>query len=108
MGSGGRWIKKYTNVTSNRTITATYKKNDPEVKTYTVWFVDYDDSKLYTQVVEEGKAAIAPPNPTREGYTFIGWDTDFSNVQSDLTVKAQYVVAETTDPTITIASVLCC
>ncbi|MBR6519760.1 MAG: hypothetical protein IKT77_02120, partial [Paludibacteraceae bacterium] len=26
----------------------------------------------------------------RSGYTFIGWDTDFSNVQSDLTIKAIY------------------
>ena len=44
---------------------------------------------LKTQTVNYGGAATAPANPTREGYTFTGWDVDFSNVQSDLVVTAQ-------------------
>ena len=59
---------------------------------YTVSFVDYDGSEITSVEVEEGKAATAPDNPTREGYDFVGWDTDFSNVTSDLTVKATYTV----------------
>lgn len=38
----------------------------------------------------EGGAAKAPADPTRDGYTFSGWDKDFSKVTSDLTVTATW------------------
>jgi hypothetical protein len=57
---------------------------------YTVTFVDWDGKVLSTQNVEHGKSAVAPPKPSREGYTFTGWDIDFSNVTDDMTVTAQY------------------
>ena len=57
---------------------------------YTVTFVDWDGNVLKTEQVEQGTSATAPSNPTREGYNFTGWDVDFSNVTSDLTVTAQY------------------
>lgn len=59
---------------------------------YTVTFVDYDGTVLKTQQVMEGSAATAPANPTRLGYTFTGWDRDFSSVTSDMTVTAQYSI----------------
>ena len=62
----------------------------PSVTTYTVNFVDYDGTVLKTQTVESGKSATAPADPTRDGYTFTGWDKDFSNITGDLTVTAQY------------------
>jgi len=31
----------------------------------------------------------------RDGYSFAGWDRGFTNVQSDLTVQAQYVIDDT-------------
>ena len=43
--------------------------------------------------MEPGGAAVAPTTPTRDGYDFAGWDTDFSNVTSNLTVTAQYIEA---------------
>ncbi|MCQ2959843.1 MAG: glycosyl hydrolase family 8 [Bacteroidales bacterium] len=59
--------------------------------TYTVTFVDYDGTVLDEQTVEEGEDAVAPEEPTRAGYTFKEWDTDFTKVSEDLTVTAVYV-----------------
>ena len=60
------------------------------IKTYSVSFNDWDGTALKTETVEYGKNATAPIAPTRTGYTFTGWDIDFSSVKSDLTIIAQY------------------
>jgi L-ascorbate metabolism protein UlaG (beta-lactamase superfamily) len=57
---------------------------------FTVTFVDWDGKVLNTQTVEHGKAATAPVNPSRERYTFISWDKDFSSVSEDMTITALY------------------
>ena len=72
-------------ITDNTTITAQMK-----ILTYTVTFVDWDEKELKTETVDWNTAATAPEDPTREGYTFIGWDVDFDHVQGDLTVTALY------------------
>ena len=61
-----------------------------ELETFTVTFADWDGTVLNTQTVSKGYAAIAPSDPVRDGYTFTGWDVDYSNITSDLTVTAQY------------------
>ena len=40
---------------------------------FNVVFDSAGGSKVNTQEVEKGKMATRPSNPTREGYTFIGW-----------------------------------
>ncbi|MGI6176802.1 MAG: InlB B-repeat-containing protein, partial [Christensenellales bacterium] len=60
------------------------------VATYTVTFQDWDGSAIDTQQVEHGGSASAPADPEREGYTFNGWDKEFTNITSDLTVTATY------------------
>ena len=87
------WDKSFNNITANVTITAQYS-----IKTYTVIFKDYDGTTLKTQTVNHGSAATAPNNPTRDGYTFTGWDKAFNNVTSDLTITAQYTKIETPEP----------
>ena len=57
-----------------------------------VEFVDWDGTILATMKVPNGEAATAPADPTREGYTFIGWDKDFSHVTDHMTVTAQYQI----------------
>ena len=41
-------------------------------------------------MVNKGEPATAPADPTRTGYSFIGWDADYSAVESNLTVTAKY------------------
>ena len=57
---------------------------------YTVTFMDGQGKTLKTEKVESGKAATAPAAPKRSGYTFTGWDKDFSKVTADLTVTAKW------------------
>ena len=57
---------------------------------YAVAFEDYDGTELAFQLVKAGEAAQAPADPVRDGYAFIGWDRDFSCVNEDMIVTAQY------------------
>ena len=84
------WDRTFGSVTSNMTVTAEYTVN-----TYTVTFTDYDGTVLKTQVVDWNTAAAAPDDPSREGYTFTGWDQAFNAVTSDITITAQYEQIET-------------
>ncbi|MBR3460370.1 MAG: InlB B-repeat-containing protein [Clostridia bacterium] len=79
------WDKAFNNITANTVVTAQYTIN-----TYTVTFKDWDGTVLKTQTVNYGGAATAPNNPTREGYTFTGWDKTFNNITADTVVTAQY------------------
>ena len=73
----------------NLTFTGTTELIPPTV--YTVTFVDgLTGETLKVEQVEEGNAATAPAVPEHEGYNFVGWDVDFSNITADLTVTAQY------------------
>lgn len=61
------------------------------IVTYTVTFLDWDATLLLVEKVEEGKDAKGPdPDPTREGYKFVGWSKPITNITADLTVIAQY------------------
>ena len=58
--------------------------------TYTVRFLDWDNSVISTQTVTRGGSATAPPNPTRDGYTFTGWLGDYTNITADTDIVASY------------------
>ena len=61
--------------------------------TYTVTFLSEDGTELKKIVgVDHGATVAAPTVPQKEGYRFVGWDTDFSAVTSNLTVKPQYEI----------------
>ena len=81
------WDKAFTNIMADLVVTAQY-----EINTYTVTFKDWDGTVLKTQEVQYGGDAEAPADPTRVGYTFTGWDKEFTNIMADLVVTAQYEI----------------
>ncbi|AQQ09365.1 Internalin-A precursor [Sedimentisphaera cyanobacteriorum] len=85
------WDGSFENVISDRNITAQYTD-----VTYTVVFNPGANGQITSgdelQTVPSGGDAVEPAVSADAGYTFTGWDTDFTNVSSDLTVTAQYEV----------------
>ena len=102
--SANRYAQYYTDGTTNmmgvtgsvptngivKLYSVTAETPDPGAVYYTVTFQDWDGTVLKTQQVKEGNDATPPSDPSRPLYTFIGWDTDYTNVQSNLVVTALY------------------
>ncbi len=63
-----------------------------KIKSFKVTFNDYDGSTFGSPVnVDWGNDAVPPvTDPTREGYVFLKWDVDYTNVKKDLVVTAEY------------------
>ena len=80
-------------LTDVETVTETltlYAKYNP--KTYTVTFKDDDGTVVSTQTVEYSQAAEAP-EMSKEGYVFVGWDSDsYLCVEKDTELTAKYVL----------------
>lgn len=73
------------------------KKTNEEGNKYTVTFKDYDGTIIKTSTVLEGKSAVTPLDPKRNGYVFSGWEpSDLKNITSDLEVLATYTIEEYT------------
>lgn len=80
---------------------------------FTVTFKNWDGTVLKTQEVAPGAAATAPSNPPKAAdsdyeYDFAGWDNDFTNVQSDITVTANFTPKAHTGISKTYASPATC
>ena len=79
------WNVPITHVVEDMTVRPTY------VEVHTVTFYNYKgDGTLSVQEVEDGQDAKAPKEEKIAGKTFTGWDTDFTNVHSDLSVHPLY------------------
>ena len=79
------WDVSFENIVADTRITATY------VRQYMVEFVDYDNSIIEIQLIDHGADATQPADPVRKNHAFTGWNTTFTNIVSDVTVKAQYI-----------------
>ena len=76
-------------------------KNDSgnSPKSYTVNFYNGNNELIKTMKVKKGENAIEPTDAEKyiPGYTFCLWDTEFTNVQSDLNVYGDYISDMITD-----------
>ena len=76
------------------TVTANYDVQKNKVRFYD----GVTGLLLKVQMVPYGQSATAPEHPEHEGYTFIGWDVDFSEVYAPIDVHG-VCVPEGEEPT---------
>ena len=71
----------------NMTVTAQWKINR-----YTITFDAAGGSEIAPITQDYGTAIVSPADPTREGYTFIGWDRDIPVTMpaENMTLKARW------------------
>ena len=71
----------------NMTVTAQW-----EINQYTITFDTNGGSEIAPITQDYGTAITAPDDPTREGYTFIGWDRDIPTTMpaENITLKAKW------------------
>lgn len=81
------WTPKVATITEDVTFDAVFEES---ARTYTVTFQNWDHALLDEQQVAYGEAAAAPGEPTKDGYTFTGWDREFNNILADMTVTAVF------------------
>ena len=86
------WDPDYHEISADTTCFAQYVTPPDDYGKFTVTFVDYDDTVIKKVLVEENGDAtdLAPKDPTRDGYIFIGWDRSLTEVTESFTTKAVY------------------
>ena len=87
-----------TNIQSDVIVTAIYKQIEKPITKYTVTFKDgLTNSIISSSAVETGTSVSVPVAPSHDGYKFVRWDNKdkLLNIQSDITVIAQYEKIDT-------------
>ena len=86
---GTAWDYASDKVTDNITLYAKWTAN-----TYTITFDTAGGSEIAPITQDYGTAIVSPAAPTREGYTFIGWDRDIPEIMpaENMTVTAQWEI----------------
>lgn len=90
---GTAWDYASDKVTDNITLYAKWAAN-----TYTITFDTVGGSEIAPITQDYGTVITAPEAPTREGYTFIGWDKEIPTTMptENMTVTAQWEINQYT------------
>ena len=90
---GTAWDYASDKVTDNITLYAKWTAN-----TYTITFDTVGGSEIAPITQGYGTAITVPADPTREGYTFIGWEGEFPETMPahNMTVTAQWEINQYT------------
>ena len=77
----------------NMTVTAQW-----EINRYTITFDTAGGSEIASITQDYGTASTTPADPTREGYTFIGWDREIPETMpaENITLKARWEINQYT------------
>lgn len=59
---------------------------------YTVNFLDYDGNILKSVLVRPGDEATPPEIDSRDGFSFLGWDKDYTDIQENLNIRPVFSV----------------
>lgn len=86
------WDNSFENITQDTVITALFSENAAS-SAHIVTVIIGD--RTSTLMVEHGSAAPMPADVSVNGYIFKGWDKDYSNITSDITITAILERAET-------------
>lgn len=78
-------------------------RNDSTIDSVTIVFVDDKGNVIKTEEVEKGEDATPPDDPEKDGYKFEGWNYDYNDVQTDLTITPFF--KEITEPTLVVKNV---
>ena len=87
------WLNAPTIVTEDVSVKASYTVNQ-----YTITFVTGGGTEIPEITADYGTAVTAPTDPTREGYTFKGWDKTIPPTMpaENMTITAQWEINEYT------------
>lgn len=91
------WRPAFTNITADTIIYAEYEKIDSDEYKFDVTFLDYDDKVLKVDRVAPGEDAEPPVTPLRDGYEFVRWRPDYTNITADTTIYAEYKPIDSED-----------
>ncbi|MEG1711378.1 MAG: hypothetical protein RR316_06255, partial [Clostridia bacterium] len=81
------WKTDLSDITCDMIVEPAYRVSDVEFNSFVVTFLDANDNEIERQIVKRGENAVAPNIQIETGDVVL-WDKDFTNIQSNLVVKA--------------------
>lgn len=79
------WSEDYVNVQRDMVIRPIYSNDE-----MTVTWLNWDGSVMKTETVRFSQSATPPPEPSRVGHVFSGWDVDYTYIMADTVITATF------------------